>query len=95
MPAWVCRQRRTRQDLPAPEERRLAFFVREAWPSVATGTGVTDGELDEGETLEVTSEMNEAGVVFGDGIETDRLSFDWGVRVSVGVARERLQLVRG
>jgi NAD kinase len=80
--------------LPAPAEPRLAFLVREAFPSVATGTSLVDGILGERDVLEVTSEMNEGGTVFGDGIESDRIDFGWGLRARLRVARERLRLVR-
>ncbi|MCA9618816.1 MAG: hypothetical protein KC731_07340 [Myxococcales bacterium] len=89
----IHRLRFTKVSLPSPEERRLAFFVREAFPSVATGTSVTDGELREGEPLDVVSRMDGDGVIFGDGIEDDRLAFSWGQRLSVGVAPEILSLV--
>jgi NAD kinase len=81
--------------LPAAADRRLAFFVREPFPSVATGTEVEEGLLAEGETLEVTSEMNDGGTLFGDGIEDDRIAFGWGMRARIAVARERLRLVTG
>lgn len=80
--------------LPAPTDRRLAFFVREAFPSIATGTSLVTGVVDGEHELEVASEMNEGGTVFGDGIEEDRLEFRWGLRARVAVARERLSLVR-
>ena len=38
--------------------------------------------------------MNDGGVIFGDGIETDRLEFSWGRHLAVRVASERLRLVR-
>jgi len=64
----VAGSRRTAIDLPRPTDRRLAFFVREAFPSVSTGTRITEGEIVGEAPLELTSEMNEGGVAFGDGI---------------------------
>jgi NAD kinase len=91
----IRRAYRTEVTLPKPTDPRLAFFVREAFPSVASGTTLVDGALSAGEGLVVTSEMNEGGTIFGDGIEEDRLEFRWGVRASLRVARETLRLVRG
>jgi NAD kinase len=91
----IHRQRRTDVALPAPTDRRLAFFVREAFPSRATGTQVTEGVIDEAQCLEVISEMNEDGVVFGDGIEDDRIDFAWGMKASLRVSDLRLMLLRG
>jgi NAD kinase len=87
----IHRERRSQLRLPAPTEPALAYFVREAWPSAATGTRLTEGRV---ERLRLQSEMGEGGVAFGDGIEGDRLPLDWGRRVEVGVAREVLELVR-
>jgi hypothetical protein len=80
-------------ELPAPGDRRVVFFVREAWPSPTYGTSLTEGSLESDEALEIISELDEDGVVFGDGIEADRVDFAWGVRASVRVAPERLRLV--
>lgn len=91
----VARQRAEAPRLPSPGDRWLAYFVREPFPSVSTATSVEAGALMEGETLSLRSEMDEHGTLFGDGIEDDRLEFGWGVRAEVGVARERLHLVRG
>ncbi len=79
--------------MPAPEERRLAFFVREPWPSVATGTTLTEGSLAGSEHLLIRSELSDGGVMFGDGIESDRLTVGWGQQVTVGVADRVLKLV--
>jgi len=80
--------------MPAPAEPALVFFVREAWPSVASGATLTEGRLDGTTALDVTSEMNAGGVIFGDGIESDRLEFSWGRHLSVRVAAARLRLLR-
>ena len=85
-------ERHSALELPKPEERRLAFFVREAFPSVQTSTELTQGTVQEGEVLNVTSRM-EDGVVFGDGMEADHLRFEWGARAEGRVAERRLQLV--
>ena len=80
--------------LIGPDGSRLVFFVREAFPSRATGTNLTDGSIRKQESLEVVSEMNEDGVIFGDGIEDDRIEFRWGMRAHLRVAKSRLHLVR-
>lgn len=78
--------------LPDPSERRLLWFVREAWPSPATGTSLVAGELAGGGRLSLTVE-SERLVAFGDGIESDAVELTWGQRVGVGVWGERLRLV--
>ncbi len=88
-------QRHSELPLPRPEDPQLAFFVREAWPSVATGASLVEGLLQESEQLEVISEMNMGGVVFGDGIESDRLELSWAQRIRLRRAERRLVLVEG
>ncbi|MGH6617156.1 hypothetical protein [Sphingomonas sp.] len=78
----------------APEERAVCFFVREPFPSKATGTAMRFGKLA-AEPLGVVSRMNEGGVIFADGIEQDFLAFDWGRRVTLGPAAHALHLVTG
>ncbi len=78
-----------------PEDRALGYFVREPFPSVATGTEVRAGRVKAGEAIAVTSRLNEGGAIFADGIEKDFLAFDWGRRVEVRVAEETLNLVIG
>lgn len=89
----IALERHSELAMPAAGERALAFFVREAWPSVATGASVTEGRIEEDAALAISSEMNDGGVVFGDGIEADRLEFGWGRKLEIRVARERLRLV--
>lgn len=71
-----------------------AFFVREAWPSKATGTNLVVGTVSASDPLEVTSRM-EGGSIFADGIEQDFMRFDWGQRVVLTPANRRLHLVVG
>lgn len=76
------------------EERAVAYFVREPFPSVSTGTDLRAGRLTDA-PLAVTSRMNDGGVIFADGIEQDFLSFDWGRRVTIGPAGRALNLITG
>lgn len=79
--------------LPGPTERAIAFFVREPFPSVATGITMDGGALGDQDALRITSEMSEGGTVFGDGMEGDAVEFAVGQTLSVRVADRALQLV--
>lgn len=81
------------EPLPQPEEARLAWFVREPFPSVATRTSLRHGRLTGGDRLALVSEMGEGGVIFADGIESDHLEFLSGHRVTVGIAPTPFHLV--
>ena len=78
--------------LPAPTDPRLAWFVREAWPSPITGTSLTEGALEAGERLRVTVASDQL-VVFGDGMEDDRLTASWGQEITVQLGERPLRLV--
>ena len=93
--ASIRRRRKSRIRLPEPTEPRLAWFVREAWPGPGLGVRYTDGELGPGDALEVTSRMDEGGVIFSDGIERDALVFDRGRTARISLAAEQLHLARG
>ena len=80
--------------LPRPTDPRLAFFVREAFPSISTATTIMEGAVTSEDELAVVSEMNDGGTLFGDGIEDDAIDFRWGLCATLGVAAERLRLVR-
>jgi hypothetical protein len=92
--ASIARERPEPPALPAPQERLLCWFVREAWPSPVTGVALTSGRIALGQQLELTME-GEQLVCFADGIESDHLTLAWGQRVSVGLADQHLTLVTG
>jgi hypothetical protein len=92
--ASIHLERHSSVQLPAPEDPQLAFFVREAWPSPATGTTITEGRLDRADTLTITSELGEGAILFGDGIESDRIHVDWGQTITIQTAAQALHLVK-
>ena len=74
----------------------LSWFVREAWPSPATGTSLVEGGVASTArqaTLTVDVESDRL-VVFGDGIESDALTLSWGQRLRLRLAEQQLRLVR-
>ena len=75
-----------------PTHRELGWFVREPFPSVATGTQMRAGRLGRN-ALSITSRMNDAGVVFADGIEHDFLRFGWGQTLDVYPSKRSLNLI--
>ncbi len=89
----VTRHREGAPPLPSPLDPSLAFLVREAWPSRNTGSNLTDGIITKETNLTLTSEMNEGGTLFGDGLEDDRLDFPWSQTATLGLAEQRLRLI--
>jgi hypothetical protein len=88
----ISLERHSSVDLPAPTADQLAWFVREAWPSPATGTELTEGSLRSHDELRMTVESDRL-VAFGDGIEADSLAVTWGQTVRLCVSDQRLRLV--
>jgi hypothetical protein len=88
--AW--QERHSALALPDPTDPRLCWFVREAWPSPATGTSLTEGALSAGESLTLLAESDRL-VCFGDGIESDALALTWGQRLTIRTAARGLRLV--
>jgi NAD kinase len=91
----IQRERAEHVDLPKPTAPRLAFMVREAFPSVGLGTSITQGVIDGDESLQIVCEQEAGAAVFGDGIEEDRLEPRWGQLLTIGVAKRRLRIVVG
>jgi hypothetical protein len=88
--AW--QERHSQLALPAPTGNDLCWFVREAWPSPGTGTSLTEGRLEVGESLVVVAESEQL-VCFGDGIEADAVTLGWGQGLTVRLAPQHLRLV--
>lgn len=88
----IAGQRAAPPSLPAPCDASLVFFVRECFPSVTTGTEIDAGHVGPDMSLRLTSHMNEGGVIFGDGIEGDRIAFHWGMRAEISIAEQGLNL---
>ncbi len=89
--AWL--ERKSTLALPGPADRRLTWFVREAWPSPATGTTLTEGDLAGEQALTVTAESDQL-VLFGDGIEADATPLAWGQTATIHLSTQTLQLLR-
>ncbi len=76
----------------APTRPELGYLVREAWPGPGVGTSLVAGLVGQKKPLVVTSEMDDGGTVFADGIESDHLAFAWGRSIAVRPAARRLNL---
>ena len=79
--------------LPGVGDAVLAWFVREAWPSPATGTTFTEGLCVGTASFEAAVESDRL-VAFGGGIEDDRLDVMWGQAVKLRLADRTLNLVK-
>lgn len=90
---WLASISRDRggRAMPGRDQAALAWFVREAWPSPATGASLTEGMLLENDVLNVTVESDQL-VAFGDGIEADRLLLGWGQNLQIRVSGQRFNL---
>lgn len=88
----ASRERHSPLTLPAPTEQALGWFVREAWPSPSTGAELTEGLVGANQELKVLV-RGESLVVFGDGMEGDRIGLAWGQTVSIAPAARTLRLV--
>jgi NAD kinase len=88
----AARERRSTLSLPGPTDRSLGWFVREAWPSPTSGADLTEGLVDERQSLTVLV-RSEALVLFGDGMEADRIALAWGQTVAITPSQRTLTLV--
>jgi len=71
----------------------LRFAVREPFPSRYSQTNLVCGRLASEDQLRIRSLMAENGVIFSDGVEADRLDFNAGAEVTIGIAARRGRLI--
>lgn len=76
-----------------PTKPYLMFIVREAWSGPGTGTSIQHGIVSATSPLSVTSKIQEGGTIFGDGIESDSLDFNWGEEATFAPSEVALRLV--
>jgi NAD kinase len=76
-----------------PTSDELRFTVREPFTSKISSAKIVYGAIAGRETLGVSSQMPQGGVIFSDGIESDFLAFDSGRMARIGVARRKLHLL--
>ncbi|MNF14289.1 hypothetical protein D3C80_2164490 [compost metagenome] len=67
--------------------------MREPFPSRTTSAEVVFGRISGSHPLQITSQMPEDGVIFSDGVESDFLEFNSGVKATIGLAERKGRLV--
>lgn len=72
---------------------RLAFAVREPFPSRSSTTELVFGHVTAAVPLRLRSRMPDHGVIFSDGMEADYLRFTAGMEATIGIADRRGCLV--
>lgn len=75
------------------KDNQLFFVVREPFASKKTQTQLTTGTINEQTKLVIESYMPSNGIIFSDGIEADFLKFNSGSIVTIGIAKEKANLV--
>ncbi len=71
----------------------LYFSVREPFPSKSSKTNIIFGKITPNEPLSITSQMPENGVIFSDGIESDYVQFNSGIKAAITISDKRGHLV--
>ena len=79
--------------LSSSDSPQSTFAVREPFPSRYSQTNLVCGRLASEGRLRIRSLMAENGVIFSDGVEADRLDFNAGAEVTIGIAKRRGRLI--
>jgi NAD kinase len=75
-----------------PESRELRFSVREPFVSRTSSAQIVCGSIFENQSLEIRSAMPQSGVIFSDGIESDFVKFESGMRATIQLAEKKVNL---
>jgi len=75
------------------DTQKIVFVVREPFVSRTSQASIAAGYVNQGEELVLESLMSEKGVIFSDGIESDFIQFNSGSIATIGIAKEKAQLV--
>jgi len=73
--------------------RELRFSVREPFTSLSSMGTIVCGAITGSETLDIVSQMATGGVIFSDGMESDFVKFEAGMRARIGIADRHLELL--
>lgn len=72
--------------------RELRYSVREPFTSRTSAAAMVCGSITDGTPLEIVSQMPRGGTIFSDGMEDDYLSFDAGLRATIGISSRAVEL---
>lgn len=75
-----------------PEASELRFSVREPFISNTSHAELIYGRILERDSLEIISRMPQRGILFSDGMESDFIKFDSGMRASISIAKRKVHL---
>lgn len=78
---------------PTLNDNQLIFAVREPFLSKTTSASINCGLIQENNQLVLESLMPANGVIFSDGIESDFIRFNSGAIATIGLAKEKVNLV--
>lgn len=73
--------------------RELRFSVREPFTSLSSMGTIICGAITGSETFDIVSQMPTGGVIFSDGMESDFVEFEAGMRARIGIADRCLELL--
>ncbi len=75
------------------DSESLIFVVREPFLSKTSQTSITGGIITPQKELILESLMAKTGIIFSDGLESDKLKFNSGTIAKIGIAKEKAKLV--